>query len=364
MPDGKGMSVGGIQTYLMNLSKIAISLGIEVFIYQAANIDFEAKVEGVTVKGFKCNPKRAHIILTNKCVKEMDRASDLLLFGTDSFICKIPKDIKSIAIQHGVYWDKPERVGCSSYIYFLDYCYQAYKDWKTIKRTEMVNKLICVDYNYINWYRSQVAYPKVDIIAIPNFTEIGNEANINKHSTPKTIKILFARRFFEYRGTRLFANAISRILDEYSNVEVTLAGSGPDERWLKNRLNKYSNIRFTKYESSESLRVHADKHIAIVPTMGSEGTSLSLLEAMSSQCAVICTNVGGMTNVVIDRYNGIMISPNEEDLYLAIKELVDDEKLRNTIARNGYDTIKCSYSIDAWSEKWKKILMSTNLAEK
>lgn len=146
-------------------------------------------------------------------------------------------------------------------------------------------------------------------------------------------------------------------MDEYKNVAVTVAGNGPDEEWMKQRLNRYENVLFTHYESQESLEMHKDKHIAVIPTVGSEGTSLSLLEAMSAQCAAVCTNVGGMTNIVLNGYNGLMVnSGNVNQLYKAIKKLIDDPSLRETIAKNGYETVKQSFSYERWTEEWKKVL--------
>ena len=46
---------------------------------------------------------------------------------------------------------------------------------------------------------------------------------------------------------------------------------------MKAQLVDYSNVHFISYKSNESLLIHLDKDIAVVPTVGSEGTSLSLL---------------------------------------------------------------------------------------
>lgn len=97
--------------------------------------------------------------------------------------------------------------------------------------------------------------------------------------------------------------------------------------------------------------------IAVVPTIGSEGTSLSLLEAMAAHCAVICTNVGGMTNIVIDQYNGLMIKPTEADLVYAIEDLIINVEKRNKLADRGYETVKQAFSHEVWSNRWKKVLL-------
>ena len=114
---------------------------------------------------------------------------------------------------------------------------------------------------------------------------------------------------------------------------------------------------FTQYCSDESVKFHSNFDIAVVPTIGSEGTSLSLLEAMSAKCAVICTNVGGMTNIIIDGYNGLMVTPNIDQLYSAIKYLIDNKDIRNKISERGHDTIRKSFTFEKWEKKWREVLL-------
>jgi len=352
---GTEMSVGGIQTYITNLSVLLRNRGYYVSIYQKANNDFKIEYEGCTINGFAFEGRERELpqFLYGKCRPTINLESDILIFGCETFAVK--NDVpRTIGIQHGISWDKPNRTGCSKVLYFLDYAYQAYKSWLTIKRVSNVNKLVCVDYNFVNWYRALVAYPGTETIVIPNFTPIPAKTEY-KHNSD-TINIIFARRFFIYRGTRIFTKAIKQILQDYNNIHVYIAGEGPDEKYLHDELDKFSNISFLKYKSQDSLSVHRDKHIAVIPTLGSEGTSLSLLEAMASQCAVICTNVGGMVNVVIDHYNGIVISPNEDELYHSLIELIENRDLRIFTSEKAYDTVAQAFSLDRWSDKWKKLI--------
>lgn len=354
-PDGSAMSIGGIQTYITNLIEVAKGLGYEFTVYQCATESFDKEQNGARVCGIVCSPQQAPQMMLAACLKEFDVEKDILLFGTDTYICKTPAGVKSIGIQHGIFWDKPERLGCSRLWYFAEYVYQCLKDWRTVKRIERVKRLVCVDYNFPNWYRALVAHPRIITTVIPNFAEIAAE-NTAKQADDDTIRIIFARRLFSYRGTRVFGRAAKRLLAEHDNLEITVAGTGPDEKWLHDTLGQYDSVRFITYGSAESLAVHEDKHIAVVPTTGSEGTSLSLLEAMSAGCAVVCTSVGGMTDIVIDGYNGLMVNPSEEDIYRALKRLVEDAALRQALARRGYDTVKNGFSLEIWQEKWKQVL--------
>ena len=77
---------------------------------------------------------------------------------------------------------------------------------------------------------------------------------------------------------------------------------------------------------------------------------------MAAHCAVLCTTVVGMTNIVIDGYNGLMVSPTSEELYIKLKQLVEDKQLRTNLAERGYDTVKISFNLKKWEEKWTSVL--------
>ena len=152
------------------------------------------------------------------------------------------------------------------------------------------------------------------------------------------------------------AEAVQRLLLEFPNISVTFAGEGPDEGFLHKTFHHCDQVKFIKYQSNESFDIHKDKDIAVIPTIGSEGTSLSLLEAMASRCAVICTNVGGMTNIVIDGYNGVIIGPTSDELYYALKQMILNPEQKSILADKAYDSVANGFSLIKWKEKWNKII--------
>ena len=92
--------------------------------------------------------------------------------------------------------------------------------------------------------------------------------------------------------------------------------------------------------------------IAVIPSLGSEGTSLSAIEAMSAGCAVVATCVGGLTNIIIDGYNGKLATPDEDELYEVLYKVITDGELRHRLAERAHTTVNESFSIDIWRERW------------
>lgn len=359
-PDGNGMSIGGIQTYITNLIPVLNDCEYQVTVYQRSETDFHKQLSDCDVYGIG-HPKN-HCQETSKALIErvlphIDLANDLLIYGCETCITRrVP--CRTIAIQHGILWDVPSDE-CSKFRYFRRFIWKCHMAWQVNQRVNKVNQLVCVDYNFVNWQRATTPYPQTRLFVIPNFSAIPpskpQKNNIN-------INIIFARRFFTHRGTRLFTQVAKLLLAKHRNIEITIAGTGPDAKYIHQELDIFDNVEFMTYESHESMKIHESKDIAVIPTIGSEGTSLSLLEAMAAGCAVVCTNVGGMTNIVIDGYNGLMINPDVESLYEAIEKLIYDSILRAKLQENAYNTVRDAFSLDVWKERWTKIINSNNLS--
>ncbi|MBR2886272.1 MAG: glycosyltransferase family 4 protein [Clostridia bacterium] len=347
------VTIGGVQTYINDLCQVLLQMGINVRIVQFASKEFVYEMPNkIQCIGFNINEKKAkkrYQALYDKAVATRKYENTITLFATDNIIPSKTRG-KALAIQHGIFWDVPtvkERPWVKQVLARVLYTTELKK------RIDKIDTLVCVDYNFVNWYRTQVDRVRNKVYIVPNYTKVSDSVNKPKD----VVNIIFARRFVHYRGTRIFVDAIKRVLSEYKNVYVTVAGSGPDEQWIKEQLTDFSNVSFVKYDSEDSLAVHASQHIAVVPSTGSEGTSLSLLEAMSSQCAVICTDVGGMTNIVLDGYNGLMVDAgSSEKLYEALCLLINDEKLRESLSCKAYETVKTSFSYEKWELKWERII--------
>ena len=357
--DGKNKTIGGIQTYIMNLAELFAKNNYEVIIIQPSNRDFEIKENGYKVKGIKCDTKKFSNIsktLIRTVEKNYDCENDILIFGSSVLVRKT-RFKKSINIQHGIYWDVPFIKNFRNLPDTITILLRGVKAKKELEAVSNTSKTVCVDYNYINWYRCQTMKRNRELIAIPNFVNTTYEYCRNENDS--NISIIFARRFEEIRGSRLITEVFKNILEKYKNVNITIAGSGKDEELLRRCFKKYSGkVNFIKYASEESIELHSKYDIAVVPSIGSEGTSLSLLEAMWAGCAVVCNIIGGMTNIILDEYNGIMVQPNAIQVCKAIENLIDNTSKRKYLSKNAKETVKVAFSRNIWDKKWMEVIKS------
>jgi len=363
--DGETRVIGGVETYLWNLSRLIAERGDKPILFQPAAQSFDKQIEHLKVIGVTRNRMRLrkHVRrdLYDCAMSCLKREGGVIVFGADnaSVRTNFPR---SLSIQHGIGWDLPAHLLHPTRFLgtplVTDVLYKRYLNYRAKLYFCNTPNRVCVDYNFLNWYRTQVADDtNGKTWVIPNFvdTPTGYLPDLERHARAP-VKILFARRFVEMRGTRLMVEAAKQLLPTFPGLEVCFAGEGPDERIIADAFPNEPRVTICKYLPDESLAVHSGYHIAVVPSLGSEGTSLSLAEAMAAGCAVVATNVGGMTNMIIDGYNGRFIDPNSASLVAVLAELVRDSELRRRLAKCASETARESFSLKKWNDRWSGVL--------
>ena len=79
---------------------------------------------------------------------------------------------------------------------------------------------------------------------------------------------------------------------------------------------------------------------------------------MSAGTVPIVSNVGGMTNVVLNGFNGLIVHPKTEEFISAIELLINDFSLMKELSHNAKKTVIGAFSKDKWSEEWLKVIKS------
>jgi len=198
------------------------------------------------------------------------------------------------------------------------------------------------------------------VIPNPVFGFIANSSQVT--FAPRgtgTTRIVFARRFEGYRGVNVMIDVARALLRVRDGIEVTFAGSGPQSEAVSALAKELGDrVQVTKYDADEAVAFHRGFDIAVVPSMSSEGTSLSVLEAMAAGCAVVSTPVGGISNVVVDGFTGKFVAPgSRDDLLRVLIQLIDSPSEQRRLAQNAFEMIcQGPFSHQKWSARWQEII--------
>ncbi len=365
--NGDDVFIGGVETYIHSLVQCCVELGMKPILYQCANVPFKKMVGDLEVRGIVTettltNLKKARVNLKNAVLADLQN-DDIIIYAADQWSEKISYK-KTISIQHGISWDRPikllsNRILCHNYQIF-----ENLKRWRErqlyLRFFENCPNRVCVDYNFLNWYRTyRTCKDDVRIWVIPNAAPIVslNEIDRKLSRDDSVVKILFARRFEPFRGTRIMAEAAEEILKNTSNVLFTFAGDGSDKDWLVNRFSSNPRVKIHKVRPQNRMQEYYDHDISVIPSLGSEGTSMSVAESIGAGCATVASNSGGITNMIFDGYNGFLIEPKTQNLVDAMFRLINDRNLLKEMARHSYGVARASFSMEKWKSEWKKVLI-------
>jgi glycosyltransferase involved in cell wall biosynthesis len=359
---GKDLQIGGVQTYTAQLAELLATRGSRrVVVVQPSAIPFiREDGSGVVVQGI---PGGRWSLRKHYRQNYRNRAA-LTIFVNFSFAIWGGNE-PTIAIQHGIHHDgfySPYRGLVRTAHKGLAACLYVGR-MRRIKATlDRMDRIICVDLNFPNWARAHFPLRRREdrLVYVPNFGVPLPEDEIARKlaATGGPQKVLIARRFAPERGFPMIGKIIAEIAPEYPEHRFLFAGSGVMTAELRRDLQPHANCEIARLSRATLHEVYRDCSVSVIPTLWSEGTSLSCIESMCHGLAVVATNVGGLGNIILGGFNGELVAPVEREIKAGIRRILDNREYARTLAYNGWLTAKTCFSLEAWRERVTRVLDS------
>jgi len=140
---------------------------------------------------------------------------------------------------------------------------------------------------------------------------------------------------------------------------LTIIGRGPLEGYLRKLANKYkSNVEIrTEVISHDELPAVFNEYGYFVAPSRTEAQGVTMCEAMACGLPVIATKVGGIPEFVVDRFNGLLVPPeNPKELRKVVKLLVSDSALHRQLSENAMDFVNDKLSYGKILRKEREVL--------
>jgi glycosyltransferase involved in cell wall biosynthesis len=202
------------------------------------------------------------------------------------------------------------------------------------------------------------------IMRIPNFIDfkVFSPASIRKKiELRKELDfsgyriVLFSGKFIVRKGVKVLLEAWREVIRKFPDAHLILLGDGPI---FGEMIRKAVDLGI---DSSVYFRGHMQRvtdflqaaDIFVLPSL-QEGMPNSLLEAMACGLAPVATRIGGVTDIIIDNENGVLVEPDDSySLAQGILKLLVEKELVRRIALNAHQTIRDFYSIEDISKSYR-----------
>ena len=246
-----------------------------------------------------------------------------------------------------------------------------YPDQRKLKRI-LVNPLFNLFTNHVTAISSATRYA---LVAFENFP--GNKIKViyngiddSRYLIPKDENLEKSlgtneehpilgtvARLDSIKNQTMMIRALKIIHQRYPKTFLIIVGDGPERETLESivkELQLTSRVIFAGFREDAHL-FYKIMDIFLL-TSFSEGTAITLLEAMAAGLPCIATNVGGNPEIVVDKETGFLVTNDDaHDLAEKICILLDNEDAMTKMGKAARRRFEQNYTIDKMVEAYERL---------
>ena len=162
------------------------------------------------------------------------------------------------------------------------------------------------------------------------------------------------------KNQRMMLRALHRLRETVPQAVLLLAGDGPERDALvelTTELGLQQQVFFAGFISD--IADHLDAMDIFLLTSFSEGTSMTLLEAMSLKKPIVATRVGGNIEVIEDQKTGVLIDSDDTDaLVEAVERLAGDTHWSEALGEQAQQVFHARFSLQHMVANYEQLYAS------
>ncbi len=254
---------------------------------------------------------------------------------------------------------------------------------KTRKILMMADRLICACATHIipegegvkNDLQTHITKKPMHVLGYGNVMGVDmnlwDPARFNNKKEEDSFTFLFTGRIAGDKGINELVWAFIRLQNQHPHIRLMLTGSYEkelDPLMPETEEEIENNNRIIKngpFFGDELVRIYAQADCFVMPSYR-EGFPNSVLEAGAMGLPQIVTDINGSREIIKNGENGLIVpSKDKEALYVAMKKLYEDEKLRKKLSSNARNMISSrferSFVLQCQLDFYKEILGDENV---
>jgi glycosyltransferase involved in cell wall biosynthesis len=160
------------------------------------------------------------------------------------------------------------------------------------------------------------------------------------------------------KNHELFLKGAQRIREQLPAARFLIVGDGPRRGELETLT---ADLRITDAVSFVGSRSDVPELVAACDvfalTSHNEASPVSILEALSAETAVVASNVGSVSETVVDGETGRLFPPGNLNQYVAATtELLRDADARRRMGAEGRRRVIARWSLEAMVEGYERLI--------
>ncbi len=162
-------------------------------------------------------------------------------------------------------------------------------------------------------------------------------------------EILCVGRLTQAKGQHVLIDAVDQLARQGRRVRLRLVGDGPDGPSLRERAKRLENPNMVVFEGAvnqDNIRaLYQAADIFCLPSLA-EGIPVVLMEAMAMEIPCVTTHITGIPELIRSGTEGLLVAASDlEGLVKALETLMDDQVLRERVAKSGRARILEDYDL-------------------
>jgi len=193
----------------------------------------------------------------------------------------------------------------------------------------------------LNFFSSIYPKYKHKLIYRPNWVDLHQNISLKNRSKNKILSVgrLENQKNYTY------------LIKEFKNtndwLQIDIVGSGSKAKELRDLAKKKNvNVNFLGNLKNEELFKIYKNYMFYVSTSLFEGNPKTVLEAMSSGCVVLLSNIPNHEELIENNLSGILFDLNKNELKIKFNQIFEDPSLINKLSKNAVDEIQKNNSLE------------------
>ena len=230
------------------------------------------------------------------------------------------------------------------------------EDYQLFKNSD---KVVCVSQIVKSRVKKEFPVFIDKLIVIDNGVGLSKFKAQNSKLKTNTFNLLFVGRVVKEKGLEVLFKSL-KSLESFKSLKLTVVGGGSDLEYFKTLAKTLElSVDFVgEVTNEETVKYYQQAGAFVLPTLRQEGFPMVLAEALSAGLPIIASRIGGIPSAITNGETGILVTPGSiTELANAIRKVLEDPKLQETLSKNSVAVAHKKYSQEAMVNKYLALVV-------